>query len=46
MDYVPGEVTTLHKLTEKNPECSMEDVVVVVPMLERDFRLDATEWTF
>jgi glucosyl-3-phosphoglycerate synthase len=46
MDYVPSEVTTLHKLTEKNPECSMEDVVVVVPMLERDFRLDATEWTF
>lgn len=46
MDYVPGEITTLHKLTDKNPECSMEDVVVVVPMMERDFQLDATKWTF
>ena len=46
MDYVPSEITTLHKLTEKNPECSMEGVVVVVPMMERDFHLDATKWTF
>ena len=46
MDYVPGEITTLHKLTERNPDCSVEDVTLVVPMTERDLYLDATKWTF